>query len=661
MDKYFAIKLDADDLMKKVQDYFDVLDSIGFEDAISRSFNYYYGRGLNGKTTKISAGGSQGELSELMVNDYRSFIRYMLTLIASERPAFDVRAVNTDYKSEAQAIVGEDVLNHYLKHQKLETKLRDATENALWSSEGFVALDWDVDAGEFYGKDPDNDRPIMKGDIKYSIYNAKTCIRDPFGDPEDPDWVILVDTINRYELAEKYPEHREAILSETTKDYDQYMLKQKWHHASDIINVFKFYHKKNVVLPEGKYGIFIPEVLCEQGPLPYEEIPVYRVTPGNMDGYAFGYTPAFDILGLQEANSDLFSALLTNNRSFARQIIAISRDAGVNHRVLTEGMSILELDSDDMGRAIQPLQLTKSAPETYNFLESIVGRMEKYTGINEVVRGDPSANLRSGNALALIAAQAIKYNATLQQSYNQLIEDVGTATLRFLKQFAKAPRFYTVVGTHNKSLLKEFSAESIENVDRVEVQRASALTNTTAGRIELADNLLQNGMIRRPEQYISVLETGKLDPLLEAERTELLNIKAENEMLFEGNPPSALITDNHALHIREHKAVLDDPELRKEPQIIEAVMAHLQEHMALWEQVPPSMLMATGQQPPPMMQPMVPPQGEPTGEGVNEGAMEPTNPGESGNPDMPSLPDVPDAASPEDAAALQQLGLSEPR
>ncbi len=349
--------------------------------------------------------------------------------------------------------------------------------------------------------------------------------------------------------------------------------------------------------------------------------------------------------------------MLTNNRNYARQLIAVKKDAGINYRQLTQGASVLELDVEDINNSVKPIQLTSSSPETYTFLDNIVSRMEKFTGINEVIRGEPSPNLRSGNALALIAAQSVKFNSGLQQSYNMLLEDVGTGTLRLLKQFAKAPRFFRVVGTTNRSLLSEFSSEDLEGVDRVDVQKASALTSTTAGRIEIADNMMAGGLIKRPEQYINVLETGRLDPLIEAERSELLNIKSENELMQKGEAPIAILTDNHMLHIREHKAVLDDPAARRDPAIVKTVLDHLEEHRMLWQQTPPEFLMASGQQPAPMMPP---PPGQdtnaaPTGPGANPAAIEP-----KGLPEQieaPGLPQLPEASAPNDQAAFAALNL----
>ncbi len=664
IEPYFAIDPKVEDLQRLMDDYYETMASLGWDTMISKSYAYYYGRGQHATAGGIAAGGKQGETSEIMSNEYRSFLRYIHTLVTADRPAFDVRATNTDHKSESQAIVGEQVLEFYMRHNKLEDLLRDACEKSLWSSEGFIGVKWDVQAGEVYTRDPEAGNMVMKGDVSYRTYNALQVIRDPYCVNHAYDWVILVDYENKYDMAAQYPEHADHLVNTSMDSYNEkFRLGMVSKAKTNKIPVFTFYHRKSPALPEGRWVVYTKEAILAEGPLPYESIPVYRIAPGNLDNYVFGYTPAFDILGLQEANDDLFSSLLTNNRNFAKQLIAVDRGAGVNHRVLTEGSSLLELDLDNnrsIADLIQPLQLTKSAPEAYSFLEAITARMEKYTGINEVIRGEPSPNLRSGNALALIAAQAVKFNSGLQQSYNILIEDVGTATLRFLKQFAQAPRFFRIVGKTNRSMLKEFSAADLEGVDRVDVQRANPLTSTTAGRIELADNLLNANMIKRPEQYVNVLETGRLDPLIESERSELLNIKSEYEMMLAGEQPMAILTDNHELHIREHRAVLDDPEARRTPSVVQATLAHMEEHRMLWQQTPPEFLMASRQQAAP--QPQMP-----------QGAQQPGAQAPAANPEVlqadtpaeqiptPKPSGLPPAAAPEDVAAFKQLNLTPPQ
>ena len=649
--EYFAIDAKLDDLKGKVEEYVRQIKYVGYDTKFKKSYSYYYGNGYYSKSDSIIASGERGEETRVNVNTYRNLLRYQLSLVTSERPAYDVVPVNSDYDSLASAIVGEEVLEYYLRVRKLEDILKSAVEKAIYSSEGYVALQWDTKSGEFYGVDPDTSKPIKTGDIKFSTYAAWEVVRDLSFTAEESNWMILTDTVNKYDLAERFEEFSDEILS-LTKDVGSVSFTDPGNSSEDACTLYTFYHKRTPVLPEGKMVLFTENDVLLDIPLPYPEVPVYRVSPADLHGTNLGYTEAFDILGLQEINDELYSAVVTNNINHAKQCIVIPNDASFNYRDLADGASVIEVDPE-YANAVRAIQLTSSSPETYNLLDRNEAHMEKKTGINEVVRGDPSSNLRSGNALALVSAQSIKYNSSLQQSYARLLEDVGSAVLKFLQNFASTERFIEVVGKNNRTFLKSFDKDSLAGVSKVSAEISSPLSKTASGRIQIAENLLQQGLIKRPEQYIAVLDTGKLEPILESERSELLNIRAENEKMRAGEVPPALLTDNHALHIREHRSVLDDPESRLNPQVVEATLAHISEHEALWQQVSqrPAILMATQQQPAPMAQ-------QPQG-GNTAGVSQPAQPGEAGA-DMPSLPTLPPGASPQDQASYEQMGLQGP-
>jgi hypothetical protein len=57
-----------------------------------------------------------------------------------------------------------------------------------------------------------------------------------------------------------------------------------------------------------------------------------------------------------------------------------------------------------------------------------------------------------------------------------------------------------------------------------------------------------------------------------------LLIRKENEKLRNGVVPLVLRTDLHPSHISEHLSVLDDPDVRENPQLVQAVLAHVSEH-----------------------------------------------------------------------------------
>jgi hypothetical protein len=179
-----------------------------------------------------------------------------------------------------------------------------------------------------------------------------------------------------------------------------------------------------------------------------------------------------------------------------------------------------------------------------------------------------------------------------------LIEDIGTGLIQLLQDFASVPRVAEISGKTNRSKMKEFTSQDIDSINRVVVDVGNSLAQTTAGKVQMADNLMQMGLIQSPEQYFSVLNSGKLETMTEGQNNELLLIKSENEKLTEGNiDVVALATDKHSLHIREHMNVLADPELRLDPELNARVLAHIQEHINLLQTVDPNVLAMNGEQP----------------------------------------------------------------
>jgi hypothetical protein len=320
----------------------------------------------------------------------------------------------------------------------------------------------------------------------------------------------------------------------------------------------------------------------------------------------------FDLLPLQEGINSLYSTAMTNNHTFGIQNIYAERDSGITFQELSGGLHLIEGNSE---RPPVPLQLTATSAETYNLIADLVRQMEVISGVNAVARGnpDPKQNLRSGNALALVQSQALQFISPLQQSYIHLIEDVGTNLITLLQDFAHVPRIAQIAGKSNATFMKEFKSDDLTSITRVVVEAGNALAQTPAGRLEIASQLIQMGQIKTPEEYLSVLNTGKLETMTESQNKQLLLIRAENERLIEGTSPvQAILTDDHSLHIREHQATLADPDLRLDPDLVQRTTLHLQEHLdILSNPALANMLIALGQTPiapPPQAQPM-PPQG----------------------------------------------------
>lgn len=619
------------ELKARIDEYGEYLTTSGVLEELRRSYDKFY------CTTSIKDVGAQGELAAMKVNHYGSLIRSIHSMITGTRAAWEPRATNTDVKSQAQTILAAGLLDYYAREKRMERYLKEAALTALFLREGWVSTTWNATAGDAYAQDPASGKPVMEGDIEYRVYRLNDVIRDINRQNVDHDWLITCDYVNKYDEAAKYPELADRIigLSVERGDLEKFRIRPLWtkREESVLIPKYTFYHAPSDAVPQGRMiEFYTDDIVAFDGAMPYRKLPLNLMSAEQMLETAFGHSPQFDLLPIQEAIDTIFSTILTNQRSFGVQNIMVPKGSDVSVSSLSGGMNLIEFDSK-LGPP-QPLNLVQTPREIFDFAQLLVDTGQTISGVNAVARGNASPQL-SGAAMALLQSTALQFSASVQQSYTQIVEDVGTATIHLLADFATTNRVAYIVGKHNRSFLKEFSGRDLQDISRVTVDSANALTKSVAGRTEIANQLLQAGLIKRPEQYFSVLQTGQLEPMFENETSELLLIRAENEQLSEGTPQVAVITDDHAMHILEHKSVLASPESRQDPNIVQAALAHIQEHLDMLKSADPALLQLMGQQ---SLMPPPPPPGAP--EGVPQ-VMDAQPPMEQPNVPMPSMPTNP--------------------
>lgn len=595
-DEYWAAvgpKDIADRILEKVDKYYQYLAQSGRLDLYRRSWTYYYRPRLTGGM--LNPVGQQGELTALSVNHYRNLLVHLETLTLQQRVNFEPRAINSDVESQSQVILAAGLLDYYMRVKNLERFLKQAVKDSLMLAEGFVRVEWDAKGGKTYGKTATG-ALAYEGDIKYSNYTPLTCIRDytrPYYSKNDP--VILKDFVNKFELAAQFPDLRDKILddqidameSSRTTVFGFFMLDD-----SDQIAVYTLLHAPSPALPQGRFTTCLDNgTVLQDGPIPYEETHVYRIAPDEESGTIFGYTVAFDLLPVQEAIDIVYSTAITNISTFGVQNILMPKGHDISTSSLSGGLNVIEYDQQ-IGKP-EALNLTQTPAEVYNFMQTLQDVQQMLAGVDSVTRGDPEASLKSGTALALVAAQSIQFSMGLQQSYGALVEGVGTGTIQLTQTFAAVPRVAEITGKSNRPLMRQYSGKDLNAIQRVAVDMGNPLTRTTAGKVNLADAYMEKGMIENPDQYVQVVTTGRLEPVIEGKQAALLLMKGENEKLADGIPQRALITDNHAKHILEHSTVLANPEIRMDPSnpIVQMTLDHIQEHI-MFAQSPGYQMMA---------------------------------------------------------------------
>lgn len=651
-DKYFAAAAAADigaEVQKKVDTYYSWTETSEIARRLERAFRYYFGLsswGISSETSEVIRGGDEGELAQVRVNHCRALAQTLYNLIGGLKIGWIPVASSEDYDARSQAILARSVLEYYWTDGSVQQKCLRALEESIPLTEGFVFTEWDESLGELIGIDPTTQLPQKTGDVRVTNLSSWDIIRDPRKRTyEDGDWAICRMRRNKFELAARYSggdqERYDKIVASSPltapprprRIYDFVPL------DSEDVDVLYFIHRPTAAMPFGRQTIMTSATtVLEDGPLPYTFWPLHRVAHSELFGTPWAYSPFLEILGIQELMDSLETSIASNQSTFATQLITMQEGSDVDIDVLGGGMKVVYVPMG--GTPPAALNLTRSPPEVFTHLQNKKKDIEQLMGLNSVVRGEAMTGDQSGSALALLQSQAVQQSAGLQQNYVRFIQSVGNAVLELIRTKCPMPRKIAITGKANQFLQKEqsFKGSDIGQIHKVQVEVGSPLAQTSAGRISLAQEFIKNGFAKTPQQYEQVMATGRLEPLTQSLENELLLICKENEQILEGQQPIVSVDDDHMLHCREHRGVVANPDARKDPSIVAAYMAHIQEHEQLYFGADPRRMYLMGQQPPPpqLMGPPPgaapqPPQAGPQGAAGNNPAAGKPN-------DLPAMP-----------------------
>ncbi|MBA2679913.1 MAG: hypothetical protein H0U76_16140, partial [Ktedonobacteraceae bacterium] len=660
----------APDLLKqlsqKIKSFDNFVERSGLGRKWQKSENTYFGQHFgesgSGQGDVVDVG-MDGEIKAFPVNHYRNLIQHRMALTTSSKPAYDPRAKNSDLKSVQQTRLARNILDDYLAEKKLGRGMVQAAERSLVTAIGYFYMEWKTDKGRAYGTQAVTDesgapsmdaggepleKVLYEGDVEATPKGPRDVIWDiRLKDWAKRKWEIVEDLENKWDLAARYPQFAEQILSISNKDTlrdsaytNSSMQMQGMDDGNDLILTYKFYHKRTDAVKSGRYTYFLPKEIClYDGPNPYQDkdqsyLPTLRIAPGEKFDSVFGYTDSFDTLALQDVINTLYSIVFTNQQAFGVQLVSIPHGSEISTSQI-RGMAFIKCPP---GTEPKGINLTSTPQEIFKNIEFCEGSMTKLHGLNSVITGDPDSNLKSGAALGRMQAMAIQYASNFQRSWAELNEDVGTMLLKYLRWFAKSERMIALAGKRNKNAMLSFTGDDLDMIDRVSVDLGNAMAQTASGRIELADKLNTDGKIST-EQYFEVLETGTLDLITEPKIAAEELIQKENERFLDGKQNLAMVGDKHKEHIANHKSLKDDPALRERAadgdqeavNIFGLIDQHIMQHIQLEQTQQPIWFAVSGEPPPPP-----PPPGPPPGPGG------PPGPG----PDMPPPQGPPPGASP---------------
>jgi hypothetical protein len=597
-------------IMERAEQWNQCVTSNGVMRQAQENYRLYHnadpdGVGFNERSFSIV--GDDGEAMQVRFNELRSLITLILNTSTAQKEALQAKAANSEAESLTGAQLYDGVLDYYLnqwKRSRTEKQLHKAIELSLITPAGHVLVEWDSESGDDFV--PEQSGAVRKrGDLYVKARSFWDVFFDTnLEDDDELDWVVVRDFVNKYDYAARFPDMQDEILELETKTELDKNYRWGWDNKTDMIPVYKFFHRSTPSCPRGRVVHALNrELITIDTDNPYTDdegravIPLITMRASDGLGSLFGYAPANDLSPVQRAYNMVASGVITNEAAFGVGNVAVERGSDIAVQSLAGGLNVIEYAE---GKQMpQAFSVTSNQRQSTEVMALLAKQGEKLSGANSVVRGDPDSSLKaaSGRALGLIQAMFVQSQSGVQKARQNALQDFGNLLLLIVKRFCSTPQITAIAGKDRVMMQAEWDSSDFAGVARVVAEPVNPLSKTIAGARDEAEFLVTQGMVTDPLEYFTVRNTGQLEPIMRPEQSRKNLIHQENSDLMKGLPVPVLRTDKHDQHIESHLVLLDSPQVRRDGARVQAILAHVQEHeMHLQQQMAAQM---ASQTPPP--------------------------------------------------------------
>lgn len=567
-------------------------------------------------TQQIGFQGNELELLRFHINVVRGYIRQQTTLSLGDRPEFRAAVANDDHQSLARSEIADGIINALYKRYVANTDPKVAESDGVFGS-GATHFRWNFTGGDLVltpeTVDGPDGQPTETKTKKRSGAPVVTCLR-PWSLPQEVRdagealWFIAREPQNKWELIAQFPTKKDQILN-VSDENDKWDFGQLFRIDSfgeknrDAITVKHCYHAPCAAVPNGRYCIVFGDCIVWDGDCPTKEkTPISVCRSGEFIETTFGYADAWDMLAIQQALNQVNSDELQNYSLFGRQSIAMETGTKVSVDALAKGTAFYVPPKAAMPQAVQLVAI----PPTLQALKEYLHKMfDLLSGQNAGSRGDPDPNVRSGEMLALLDSQALRYQSFRQEAVRSHRIRNAEILLNFVDRYSTTPFIAEIVGVEGRTFVAEYTKDDLSDVQRVTIETISPAMQSAPMRLQLFQQLMTLPQEERAGAYEMVVNGNKTQ-FLKNDRSQQNYIKRENERMITGEMDVfPLDTDDIFMHYPEHDACMkrilasDNPDM----EAVDRFQKHMFDHVQVYLSSEPLVCGVMGINPPPTIQP----------------------------------------------------------
>jgi hypothetical protein len=538
------------------------------------------------------------------------------------KPTTEVVPASNESGDKQASKVSKQLLDSLKYENRMDEIYQRALLECFTAGEAFLITQWDSSRGAIHPsykrlkKDPSLKIPLIGSDGKpvKDMSGEPVMIKPPmrvgdvrFVQPrtenvllpyapkfDEVPWVI-VKTFLHVEKAKKlWEEKAERIEADNSLELFDYQ-NLDYHHPSDWVTVYHFWHRSDTDLDKGLYCSFTKGLLLDD---PREldinpehtdgaelgNIPITRITDIDIPGRLRGWSGMHNINHLQSRYDRCLT--LTD-----RNIFLVNHPKWMAPR---GSVSVEQLSSDalfvEFHGPVAPQLVTFPAgtQEVFQYSTTLLEQMEKLSKVFSITRGAPPPGTRSASQQLFWQEQQELRSSLFKTKFSNFVVEVDRKTLALCaaKYRNHDDRLIKVMGQDKTWEIRTFDVESLARSFDIRVQASSALPESKYARVETLMNLYQTipGLFTR-EQLVDMFGFGQADKYVDMGRAPILCAEQEQEMWQSGDDvPDPEKTDDHISHWNTHYKFMQSMSYRvQDEKTKEEVRTHLGIHeMFLW-------------------------------------------------------------------------------
>lgn len=567
---------------------------------------YYGDVTVAGRTWTVSRRGEEGELAAVRINRARQLSKARQALICSSRVVWSARASKVSAKSAVDTTLAKQLLESAWKREGMSQVDLRLVELSEVYSEGYCFVAWDRTRGK--------DMPAPGGGIARAG-EPRLCVMPPWYVKTDPyrtsaeqqDWWFVRLERTKADLVALYPKLLDGREGEEAKNAiwnvtDPWLRQMNVNRPTvdnDLAPEVHFIHRPTLALPEGRHTIFCNnEVLLADKPLVGEHgdydkeagLPLIRLAADEYVDSPYGWTSFFDSLGPQEVLDAMDTTQATIVTTYGNPSFVYEKGTDLEPADVAKGFRPIQMQP---GQQHAPSYLVppELAESHLKYREELISDQREIMGLNEAALGQTSQTDKNAQADALAASMAVQQAGAAVQGRRAALSKIGTAWLGTLRHNVNDERIVQLVGSGEKGLVadsRRYTGNDLAGIGEVEPEEISPMEQTQQGRWAIAEQYIQMGLCKTPQDIEEVRNTGRLEGVVNPSRDEELLIRAENEMLQNGKVPPMHPTQNQILHYQKNAAVLLSISALDNPGIVRAVQTTLDARYAMYFGTPPA-------------------------------------------------------------------------